>query len=522
MIKWIKRSLTVKIFLITSVLLLMVSAITYGFVAFYMPKTYSYSLKEGLDNKAANLIENLKKTTYEESGELFDKFISDNDVTIELRDLSGAYVYIPSNIEDSSVFYYDTELESEHDTELDSEFDTEHDSELNTELDSEIDSEAYIASNIDSSIEADTGYNDWEDNYDDSVQQHQFSFKDDDNIYILTVIGNMREINQAIEALDKTLPLLALMIVVISLITSILYAFYISRPILMVSQIAKKMSVLDFADHCSDKRTDEIGVLEQSLNELSQKLSAALNELQAANVKLQDDIDKERELERKRREFFAAVSHELKTPITVLKGQLEGMLYQVGAYKDRDKYLMHSYRVVSSMEELVGEILTVAKMESADFVLKPQLIDLGRMVKACVSGFEDLFQAKQMELRIELNDGLIVTGAENLLRKVINNIISNAILYSPERSTITIKAYSRKNQTIVWVENTGVHIPDIEIPKLFQPFYRLEKSRNRGTGGSGLGLYIIKMILNLHQAEYKLENTPDGVAFTVILQLNND
>ena len=110
---------------------------------------------------------------------------------------------------------------------------------------------------------------------------------------------------------------------------------------------------------------------------------------------------------------------------------------------------------------------------------------------------------------------MCVVGDKALLQKAINNLVSNAIAYSPEGSAIYLTAFAEKGAARFLLENTGVHIPDSELPKLFDAFYRVEHSRNKRTGGSGLGLYIVKTILEQHQAEYSIENTKRGVLFTI-------
>lgn len=150
------------------------------------------------------------------------------------------------------------------------------------------------------------------------------------------------------------------------------------------------MSELDFTWCCNEKRNDELGILAHSLNEMSQKLSLALHDLQTANSQLKEDINRERKLEQNQLDFFSAVSHELKTPITVIKGQLEGMLLNVGKYKERDKYLARSLEVVKSMEGMVQEILTISRIKSSGVILHYENFDLSEIIKEEYSLFEDI------------------------------------------------------------------------------------------------------------------------------------
>lgn len=130
--------------------------------------------------------------------------------------------------------------------------------------------------------------------------------------------------------------------------------------------------------------------LAENLNKLSRCLSSALGELNHANRLLKEDVEKEKELEGQQLAFFSAVSHELKTPITILKGYLQGMIYHVGGYKDRDKYLKRAFEVTCAMEKLVMEILTVSKMKSPGFSLQTEEIQLEDFVKSILDDYEEL------------------------------------------------------------------------------------------------------------------------------------
>ena len=275
------------------------------------------------------------------------------------------------------------------------------------------------------------------------------------------------------------------------------------------------MSALDFSWNCSEQRTDELGILAHSLNQMSDKLSTALNELQTANRQLKADIDYEKELEQAQLDFFSAVSHELKTPITIVKGQLEGMLLNIGKYKDRDKYLSRSLEVVNTMESMVKEILTVSHIRSSNEDLCQTSFDFSEIVKKEYDFFEDLIISKQIAWHEEIPEAVMLYGDKTLIKKVINNLVSNAIHYSPIGSDIFISIAVKNEKIYFEIENTGVHISDSEIPKLFKAFYRVEQSRNRQTGGSGLGLYIVKAILDQHHADYQMENSALGIRFTI-------
>ena len=152
---------------------------------------------------------------------------------------------------------------------------------------------------------------------------------------------------------------------------------------------------MDFNNFCPVERTDEIGVLANSLNSLSSNLSAALMELKEANQKLQADIDKEKELELRRMEFFSAASHELKTPITIIKGQLQGMLCGIGRYKDRETYLAQSLEVTNSLEKMVQELLTVSRIEAPQYSCVKTHFDFTQFLRQRLAAFDDRDNALQ-------------------------------------------------------------------------------------------------------------------------------
>ena len=344
----------------------------------------------------------------------------------------------------------------------------------------------------------------------------EFYFDDETEPCIIFIAPNTDKESQVVEALQKSLPILSLIVVSISIIAASFYAWYMTKPIKEVSAISKKMANMDFSSPCPVRRTDEIGVLSGSLNELSGRLSITLSELQEANRKLQADIDMERRLERQRLEFFSAASHELKTPITVIKGQLQGMLCQVGRYKDRETYLAQALEVTNKLEEMVQELLTISRLDTPGYVCNKGRVDFSALVDGSLKTHEDLFVQKELSVeKIILPDEVYLWGDVQLFQKVIDNLLSNAIAYSPAGSQIFLKLWQVEEKAILTLENTGVHIPDEDIPKLFEAFYRVDQSRNRQTGGSGLGLYIVKTILDLHGAEIKIENSERGVTVTI-------
>lgn len=346
----------------------------------------------------------------------------------------------------------------------------------------------------------------------------KIKFYNSEEKYNLYLTAPLQPVSEASKVLFLLIPYIGLVVILISVIGGLIYSKVISKPLISMNKVAKEMAKLDFTKKCTVKGEDEIGELSQSLNDLSNNLRISMEELQRANEQLLDDIAKEREIEKKRREFIATISHELKTPITILKGQIEGMLSNIGIYKDRDKYLKRNLEVLNDMEYMVKETLEISKLESQGFKPRKEQVSLSKIVEECIYNISFIAKRKNIFIDKNINEDLFVHGDSKLLKKVVNNIINNAINHSPESEKVYANLHEEKDEIVLKVENTGIYIEENELKEIFKPFYRIEKSRNRKSGGSGLGLYIVKMILDAHNGKYSISNNEKGVEFKLCLK----
>ena len=311
----------------------------------------------------------------------------------------------------------------------------------------------------------------------------------------------------------KITPAILLLIFLISIISAQIISRVITKPVIDISYISKKLTKLDMTWRCNTSRTDEIGILANNLDTMAKRLNETLNELTVANKQLQKDIEKEKEREKLQTEFFRAVSHELKTPLTIIKGELEGMICEVGEYKDKKKYLKHSLKVANEMENLIKEILSVAMMKDENFKLNMKNLNFTNIIKKAYRKYQGIAEDKGIEIITDIQDDYEFTGDERLLENAISNVVGNAVIYSPKNEKVFIDF----NEKVMKIENTGIHIEKEALKQLFNPFFRVDKARSRNTGGSGLGLYITKTIFDYHNISYKVENTKRGVLFTIVL-----
>lgn len=449
-----KNSLNAKVFLYIASLLIFTSLIIYGIVMIVMPNTYKAELSGQFTQNLTQLIVQLKNSSYEQSSDIIYNFCISNhaSVTLESNTTKVNYGAFIEGATSSKVV-----------------------------------------------ISADT----------------TFHFKNSDELYTLKATVSAQPVNQMTTLFIKLLPWIILLILLIASVGALFCSRFLTKPIIEISVISKKMSSLDMTWRCDIVRSDEIGVLAESLNTLAQNLDTALTDLKSANNKLQEDIEWERKQEKQRRDFFAAVSHELKTPITIIKGELEGMIQNIGIYKNRDQYLRHSLKTAMTMENLVQEILSVTKMEVDGFTLDLKEVDLSRVVDTCYQQIAGIAEDKSIHVDTSIEKNVMIRADKKLLSKVVSNVMNNAVFHSPVGALIQMELSTQKGTVIFTVENSGVHIEQDDMDQLFTPFYRTDKSHNRQSGGSGLGLYITKTILNLHKAMYKIENTENGVKFTI-------
>ena len=465
MIKKIKSKLSIKVFLITLILMVVCCSVTYLCISHFAPYIYSHDLAE-VEELADMLSEELSHIPKEEVQYFIQGY---NDILTKQYDDEFAFHLFQNSGNEIAL------------------------SDLNE----------FTGNKIDDYKSTDT------------TREYEISFADSTEAYILLLAKNTNKESQVVLALQKTLPILSVAILLVSVIAAFFYTWYMTKPIKKISKLSKQMADMDFSGLCPTNRTDEIGVLSHSLNDLSKKLAAALSELQEANQKLQADIDMERRLEKQRVEFFAAASHELKTPITIIKGQLQGMLYQVGRYKDRETYLAQSLEITDTLGKMVQELLTISRLDTPGYTCKKSNLNLSNFIIDRITVFEDLFMQKDLTVEQSISPEIYILGDMQLLQKALDNLLGNAAAYSGAGNQILIKLWKETETTTLTIENTGAHIPDEAISKLFEPFYRVDQSRNRQTGGTGLGLYIVKTILDLHGAKIEITNTIQGVIVSV-------
>ena len=470
MIKKIKSSLWLKIFLMLTCVLIFVGLIIYGIVIKVMPSNYRSISLSNYTEEIKTLVSELETTTLDEGiNKIYDFCIEHSaNAQLESTNTNTKYSFGEESSEDTTI--------------------------------------QTISSDV--------------------------IFIDSNERYILTLSVAESTVNQIMVVFLQITPVILVIILLISIVAAQIISRVITKPVIDISNISKKLAKLDMTWRCNTVRTDEIGVLANNLDKMAERLNETINELTVANKQLQKDIEEEKEREKIQTQFFRAVSHELKTPLTIIKGELEGMIYEVGEYKDRTKYLNHSLKVANEMENLIKEILSVAMIKDESFKLNENNFDIANTIKKDESfklnennfdiantikkvykKYQGIAEDKEIEIITNIQDAYEFNGDERLLENAISNIISNAVMYSPKKAKVFIDF----NDKVMKIENTGIHIENEDLKQLFNPFFRVDKSRNKNTGGSGLGLYIAKTIFDYHNISYKIENSQKGILFTIKL-----
>lgn len=343
------------------------------------------------------------------------------------------------------------------------------------------------------------------------------SFLDSEKEYAFVVSSISQTADKIFNLLLRFLPAVFMIIIFLSCFSAFICSKVIVSPITKISEISKRMTLLDLTWRCDIESNDEIGVLASSLNTMANRLKNTLDELESANEQLAADVKKFQTLEEQRRFFFVAVSHELKTPLTILKGQIENMIMGYGDYKNYEKYLPEAFKTAEDIECLVKEIITISKMESMNLQDTLQDVSLLFSTNDVIQVILPLARNKDIKIHQNLETDVALSVNINLWNKALSNIIGNAVRHSPNSEDVYVYLLIDEKRKVLVIENTGVFIQETDLENIFNLFYRVDKSRNKATGGSGLGLYVVKTILDLHNMTYCIKNTQKGVAFFLYL-----
>lgn len=310
-------------------------------------------------------------------------------------------------------------------------------------------------------------------------------------------------------------------IIFIGIIVSAFIAKRITKPIRELTDISDRMIHLDFNAKYTGNSEDEIGILGERMNNLSESLESTISELKTANNELQQDIRKKEEIDEMRRDFVSNVSHELKTPISLIQGYAEGLKECINDdAESREFYCDVIMDEAAKMNKLVRNLLSLSQIESGGEVITLERVDLHYLINNILESSTILIREKNIRINFNVPENMYVWADEYKIEEVITNYVSNAINHVSAENVIEISSdeyvdTEDNNKKIVRVKvfNSGAPIPVEDIDNIWIKFYKVDKARTREYGGSGIGLSIVKAIMDAHNRKCGVDNYENGVCF---------
>lgn len=336
------------------------------------------------------------------------------------------------------------------------------------------------------------------------VIQDQVQLESRKKVTIFTVTP-LQPVSDAKRVFLKIYPYILLISCLIGMIGSWIYSYFSTRRITEMIQRTAEMTRLKGTKLNSTKGKDELSVLAKNINYLYLSLREMIDKLDEENGKVAD-------LERAKTEFMRIASHELKTPITALSGLVDGMIYRVGEFKDRDKYLVKCREILDEQADLVKDILSASLLDIDDSVNEPKWFDLKDQLSLDSAVYEILAKNKNISFHVQIEEQKVY-GREEDFKKVLQNVLSNALKYTKEGGEISMV----NEGNTLFIDNTCVGFTKEEASLLFDAFSRPDFARNRHDGGSGLGLFIVKQLVEKNEWQCSFEPKPDGNGMRFIL-----
>ena len=335
-----------------------------------------------------------------------------------------------------------------------------------------------------------------------------------DNGYLFMLRSALEGIRESVSISNHFLAYVGSVAVLVSVLLVIWLSNRVTKPILELAKISERMKELDFEAKYTGNDKTEIAILGNNINELSEALEETISELRTANNELLKDIERKDQVDEKRREFLSNVSHELKTPIALIQGYAEGL--KEGISEDPESRAFYCDVIVdeaSKMNALVKKLLTLNQLEAGNEIVNMERFDVTALVKNYIASADILIRQKEISVRMDDYEPVYVWGDEFRVEEVFMNYFTNAINYAGDEKIIDVKIRRIDSRVRVSVFNTGNPIPQESVGHLWDKFYKVDKSRTREYGGSGIGLSIVKAIMESMNREYGVINYDNGVEF---------
>lgn len=293
----------------------------------------------------------------------------------------------------------------------------------------------------------------------------------------------------------------------------------VGEPILELADLSKRMAQLDFDARYEGNDKNEIAVLGENFNLMSEKLEETISSLKAANIELQRDVESKTRIDNMRKEFVANVSHELKTPIAIIQGYAEGLMEGITDDPESQKYYCEVIMDETvRMNRMVKNLITLSQLESDADAIAMERFDLTDLIGNCIQASEILIKQNGIHMVFEPGQEVNVWADEYQIEEVFRNFLSNAIHYAAASNTeaekrIEVTVVKKDGKARVSVFNTGEPIPEESLEHIWDKFYKVDKARTREYGGTGIGLSIVKAVMERIGQAYGVINHEEGVEF---------
>ena len=335
---------------------------------------------------------------------------------------------------------------------------------------------------------------------------------DNGNLFLLRC--PLESIRESVNLANRFLAYVGFGAAIVSAVIVLIISGKITKPIKELTEISERMIHLNFEAKYTGKSKTEIALLGQNINELSCTLEQTISELKSANNELQRDIEKKNKIDEMRKEFLSNVSHELKTPIALIQGYAEGLKEGISDDEEsRDFYCEVIMDEASKMNNMVKKLLTLNQLEFGNDNVTMERFDIVSLIKNYLQSAEILCRQKDVKVIMKEYQPIYVWADEFMVEEVFGNYFSNAMNHVADDKVIDVKLLVKEKTVRISVFNTGEPIPEESISHIWEKFYKVDKARTREYGGSGVGLSIVKAIMDALNREYGVENYNNGVEF---------
>lgn len=335
-----------------------------------------------------------------------------------------------------------------------------------------------------------------------------------DNAYLFMLRSAMEGIRESVSISNHFLAYVGVCAILVSVLLAVWLSNRVTKPILKLAEISERMKHLDFEAKYTGEDKTEIAILGNNINELSEALEETISELKTANNELLKDIERKDRVDEMRREFLSNVSHELKTPLALIQGYAEGLKEGINDdAESREFYCDVIMDEAAKMNAMVKNLLTLNQLEAGNEIVSMERFDVTTLVMNYIATSDILLKQKGISVRMEDYGPIYVWGDEFRVEEVFMNYFTNAINYAQDEKIIDVKILETQDRVRISVFNTGNPIPQESVVHLWEKFYKVDKARTREYGGSGIGLSIVKAIMESMNQKYGVINYDNGVEF---------